>query len=298
MTAITFPPIADTPIGDVFGRWVRTYQGRWGLRFANRRDVPDITLVPPTGGDETEYTVGDQTWRSHVFEYTGDVAYLTVTQTVRGKLRVNAGGGPGGPGYSNGVLAFAGGGGGAGGDFEDEVILEPGVYALYVGNGGTATFDTPQNGEPSIWNGHPDALTDASLICDGGGAGGHGGGQAGGSGGGGAEGWGITNPGGAATYGSLDGGTTPDDGTRIKGSNGNASSGGGRSGYGGGPNGGLGSTSSITGTAETYSVAGPKFDGPATAPGPGSGGRGGAPGGGNLGDDGVPGRITFAYRAA
>lgn len=56
MTADQHPPIADTPIGTIERRWVRTYQGRGGLRHANRRDAPDITLVPPTGDDGADGT--------------------------------------------------------------------------------------------------------------------------------------------------------------------------------------------------------------------------------------------------
>jgi len=276
----------------------------WGVLSTAASPVDVIAVAPyPTGGAApidasvgcwktyTDGVTGYQ-YRVHRYNYSGSPDSLVVTNGVIGNLLLVPGGGCGGAGHTNGPFAFPGGGGGAGAPYEALYAFGNGTHALYVGRGGQ--LGSTRDGETSYMEGYPGAsLTTSALLGYGGGGGGQGGnGRDGGSGGGGAQIYGGSTSGGTATHGSSNGGASMDAVNFL------GTDGGGNGGQpGGGPNAGVGLTSSITGSAVTYCVAGPGGGGTGATT-PGSGGGGGAAGAGNNGGLGIDGVIYCRYRIA
>lgn len=163
----------------------------------------------------------------------GNISYLVV-----------GGGGAGG----NSSAGTSGGGGGGGGLLSGSINIDPGIYSVIVGAGGTSTSVYSTNGSSSIFN---------NIKAIGGGAGGYWlfTGSLGASGGGG-NGQGYSTPG----SGSLGQGNKGGIGnnaayTAAGGGGGYSSTGLAYNGFNGG-DGGSGSLSSITGTPKYYSAGG------------------------------------------
>ena len=207
-----------------------------------------------TGGIVSDYTVGDVTYRVHTFAASGS---LTVTEGGTADVLVVGGGGSGG--------GDLGGGGGAGGVvYVEGYTLQPQIYSVTVGAGGAQT-GTVRYGSALGNDGSHSSF--ATLVAQGGGAGGAywGGasqqnGRSGGSGGGGAGGnASATGVGGPPSAGG-------DQGSAGGGSVGGNPHIGGGGGGAGGPGtsatsttpgqGGPGRTIAITGTPITYGGGG------------------------------------------
>lgn len=174
-----------------------------------------------------------------------------------------SGGGPGGAG-----------GGGDGGDYaKSTVAVTPGAsYDVYVGNGGGATVDAKNNGEPSYFYKSPDYL----VKADGGGGSSNIGDvvYAGGSGGSSAY---LDGGGGGGGGGSAGTGSGGNNGSNASGSTGGA----GASAVTGGGNGGDGGDNGVDG-------------GYAGLPGGGGGGAGQSSGT-TVGKDGGTGKVVLTY---
>lgn len=220
-------------------------------------------------------------YQVHIFDTPGDAVLTCVHPVTTDVLVAGAGGGGGGSGGS-----YQGGGGGAGALFYEALSFTAGTIPVTVGAHGVGTTGTSAAGT----SGGTSKL--GEVWCYGGGGGGRpnrggGAGLPGGFGGGRGS---DSDPAGAGTYGSLDGGVTTNT-TRIKGGPGGAPSS--AAGAGGGP----GFIIEITGTAETYSRGGASGrDALGLTPpvGPGGGGNGGD----NFqnGHDGADGIVAVAYR--
>lgn len=264
--------------------------------------VDVIAQAPyPTGGTVTTYTDGvtGYSYRVHTFKHSGSPDSLTVTNGVIGHLLMVGAGGGGGAGTDAGAYGTrGGGGGGAGAHYFQPYAFGVGTHNMYVGGkgaGGTAG-GSGTSGEDTMFEGYPGTIKSNTLIARGGGGGGGGGaaGLSGGSGGGGGGNWPGSSTGGAATYGSLDGGTSINS-TVFAGAAGGSSGGGIHDGVAGG---GASVATSITGSSVTRAVAGPISGGSSPVADTGGGGVGGAQGAGNSGSDGADGVIIVRYRTS
>jgi hypothetical protein len=198
----------------------------------------------------------------------GNISYLVV-----------GGGGAGGNSYGG----TSGGGGGGGGLLSGSINIDPGVYSVIVGAGGTSQGASPghysSNGSSSIFN---------NIKAIGGGAGGYYlfTGSLGASGGGG-NGDGYSTPGsGSLGQGNKGGIGNNSPYTAAGGGGGYSSTGSAYNGFNGG-DGGSGSLSSITGIPKYYSAGG-GGGGSGTIYPQGIGGIGGSGIGGNGGNSNIP----------
>jgi hypothetical protein len=237
-----------------------------------------------SGGTETQYTIGSDSYKSHTFTSTGPNNFVVNSGTaIVDYLLVAGGGGTGtSPQGSNREA-----GSGAGGMITGTTIVSPGPYPLSLGAGGTGGLaGNPQNGQNT---------TGFSATAIGGGGGGHSdpaptaGGSPGGSGGGG---WyQNSSAGGTGTVGQGNNGSPGFGSPEYGGGGGGAGGAGGR--RSGGP--GLANTYRYGPTnPQTYAAGGESNDYPGTnrtADGTTNTGNGG-----NGRGSGGPGIIVIRYK--
>jgi hypothetical protein len=272
--------------------------------------TPTFTPITATGGNVTDVTVDNVTYRVHTFTGIGTFEVTSaVNNTATVEYLVVAGGGGGASGRlsSTGPISQtinqSGGGGGAGGLLTGSFNLSVGTYDIVVGSGGNGGI-YPEN--PGL-SGNPTKLTlspdGASLLESFGGGGGgiNAAGLPGGSGGGGGSNNSpfvpsnatITNqPGGTGTVGQGNpgaSGTDPSVLQQLGGGGGGAGSAGGP-----GPDGGLGKLSTITPGVSLYSSGGGGGGQNTGVVNTGNGGGGGAPTG--SGGNGGSGIVIIRYR--
>jgi len=219
------------------------------LSLINPSTANNTNILNASGGDSVIVANGT---RIHMYT-TVQTTTFVVNRTVAVNILIVAGGGAGGRNISNNNRA--GGGGGAGGLIYVSQTLTPGTYNVTVGDGGTATGGTGNNGGNSVF------WTYTAIGGGGGGRAYDGGGSAGNSGGSGGGGGDVNGGAGGGTSGQGNAGGASST-TNI--GNGNGGGGGGGAGGAGalcsnssGPAaGGSGLSYSITGTAVTYSTGG------------------------------------------
>lgn len=225
-------------------------------------------------------------WKQSLLPYVSDLynsgtglTYPFYTPSGNISYLVVGGGGAGGNSYAG----TSGGGGGAGGLLSGSINIDPGVYSVIVGAGGTSSGGYPgyysSNGSSSIFN---------NIKAIGGGYGGYWlfTGSLGASGGGGNA-QGYSTPGSGSLGQGNNGGVGNDAAyTAAGGGGGYSSTGSAYNGFNGG-NGGSGSLSSITGTPKYYAAGGGGGGSGNTYPS-GIGGIGGSGIGGNGGNANTP----------
>ena len=194
-------------------------------------------------------------WKQSLLPYVSDLynsgtglTYPFYTPSGNISYLVVGGGGAGGNSYGG----ISGGGGGGGGLLSGSINIDPGVYSVIIGAGGSSSGAFPgyysSNGSSSIFN---------NIKAIGGGAGGYYlfTGSLGASGGGG-NGDGYSTPGsGSLGQGNKGGIGNNSPYTAAGGGGGYSSTGSAYNGFNGG-DGGSGSLSSITGTSKYYSAGG------------------------------------------